>query len=79
MVSAEFQGGDKTDPNNWVYSLVYPGEDDIYTAIDVKDSSGTIDTVYHVQSAFVSKFWSRNTDFDKDGKEDILLTLSSFE
>lgn len=73
LVSAEYEGGDKTDMNNWKVSLLYKGEDDIYTDITTKDSAGTVDTTYTVQPAFASKIWARYTDFDKDGHEDILM------
>ena len=73
VVSAEFQGGNKLDANNWVYSLVYAGQDDIYTNMTIKDSLGNADTSYVVQPAFASKIYSRDTDFDKDGFQDILL------
>ncbi len=73
VVTAEFMGGDKTDPANWEASVLYPGDSTIYTAMTIKDSSGVTDTTYSIQHAFVSKMWARNTDFDKDGFEDIIL------
>ena len=73
VTSAEFQGGDKTDPNNWTYSIIYSSQNDIYSSITYKDSAGVLDTIYNVDAGFVSKIYAKNTDFDKDGKQDLLL------
>lgn len=73
VISTEFQGGVKTDPNNWVHSIVYENETDIYSTINYRDSSGVLDTVYTTNSEFVSKIFAKNTDFDKDGKQDLLM------
>lgn len=73
VTSLEYQGGDIADTNNWKYEMIYPGENDIYTKITYSDSAGVLDTAYSVQTAFASKIWGRDTDFDSDGKEDILL------
>lgn len=74
IVSAEFQGGDKRNPANWVYSKIYTGEPTILTAFTLKDSLGVIDTLSKtIDKSFVSKFYARYTDFDKDGYEDIIL------
>jgi len=71
--SAEFQGGDKTDPANWKFSVIYEGTPDIYDQVVYKDSAGVQDTVYSINKAFVSKLYAKNTDFDKDGKQDIIM------
>ncbi len=73
VTSAEFQGGDKTDSTNWKFSIVYANTPDIYSSITYKDSAGVQDTVYKVNTAFVSKLFAKNTDFDKDGKQDIIM------
>ncbi len=73
VVTAEFQGGDKKDQNNWVVSLLYAGEPTIFSSMTIKDSAGVVDTAFTVNGAFASKIWGRSTDFDKDGKEDIVL------
>ena len=73
VISAEFEGGDKTDPANWKLSVVYPGDSTIYSDITYKDSAGVQDTAYTVNKAFVSKLFAKNTDFDKDGKQDIIM------
>lgn len=73
VLSAEFQGSNKTDPANWVMSILYAGENDIYTAMTIRDSAGTIDTLFTRNTAFASKIYSRYTDFDKDNKHDIIL------
>ena len=79
VVSAEFQGGDKTNPTNWNYSVIYKGDSTILSAITIKDSAGVIDTVKTKNTAFVSKMFAHNTDFDKDGKEDLILPYQALE
>lgn len=69
----EFQGGDKKDPANWTAELIYAGEKDIYTSVIASDSAGVKDTVRNVSTAFASKIWANHTDYDKDGKQDIIL------
>lgn len=54
-------------------SILYAGENDIYTAMTIRDSAGTIDTLFTRNTAFASKIYSRYTDFDKDNKHDIIL------
>ena len=73
VIAIEFQGGNKKDPANWVSRLVYAGEPTIYTAIRYRDSVGVRDTTYTVDPSFVSKLYARNTDFDNDGRQDIIL------
>ena len=73
VASLEFQGGDKRNPANWIASIVYAGETDIYTTVSYIDSLGVLDTVGSVQEAFASKIYARSTDFDADGLEDIVL------
>ncbi len=73
LLTAEFQGGDKTNPANWEFSKLYPGDPTIYTQRLIRDSLGIIDTVYTIDNSFASKIFARYTDFDKDGFEDILL------
>jgi hypothetical protein len=68
----EFQGGDKRNPANWITTVLYKGDSTIYTAFNIKDSLGIVDTVKTVDPSFVSKFWARKTDLDGDGKEDII-------
>ena len=79
VITAEFQGGDKTNPANWNYSVLYAGDSTILSAITIKDSAGVIDTAKTINSAFVSKMYAHNTDFDKDGKEDIILPYQALE
>lgn len=73
VVALEFQGGDKRNTANWVPRLVYAGDSTIYSAITYRDSLGVRDTIRSVNTAFASKIWGRNTDFDGDGLEDIIL------
>jgi hypothetical protein len=72
LIALEFQGGNKKDPANWVSRLVYAGEPTIYTAIRYRDSVGVRDTTYTVDPSFVSKMYAKNTDFDNDGRQDII-------
>jgi hypothetical protein len=73
VVALEFQGGDKRNLANWVSRVVYRGDTTIYTAITYKDSLTSHDTTRTIDPSFVSKFYGRNTDFDRDGREDIIL------
>ena len=73
IVALEFQGGDKRNPANWVSRVVYRGDFTIVTAVTYRDSLGTRDTIKVIDPSFVSKFYGRNTDFDRDGREDIIL------
>lgn len=73
VVSLEFQGGDKRNPANWIASVVYPGDPSILTQIVYRDSSGVRDTLKTIDASFVSKMYSANTDFDGDGKKDIIM------
>ncbi|MCK9210628.1 MAG: FG-GAP-like repeat-containing protein [Ignavibacteriaceae bacterium] len=79
IITAEFQGGDKTDPANWNYSVLYTGDSTILSAITIKDSAGVIDTAKTKNTAFVSKMYARNTDFNKNGKEDMILPYQALE
>ncbi len=73
VVALEYQGGDKRNTANWIARLVYAGDSTIYSAITYRDSLGVRDTIRSVNTAFASKIWGRNTDFDGDGLEDIIL------
>ena len=73
VVTLEFQGGDKRNLANWTASVVYPGDSTIVTAITYRDSLGRRDTLRSVDGSFVSKMYARNTDFDNDGREDLIL------
>ncbi len=79
IITAEFQGGDKTNPANWNYSVLYTGDSTILSAITIKDSAGVIDTAKTKNTAFVSKMYARNTDFNKNGKEDMILPYQALE
>ncbi|MAT59160.1 MAG: hypothetical protein CMF23_14405 [Ignavibacteriae bacterium] len=71
--TAEFQGGDITDPANWTVANLFEREEGTYRRIVYKDSVGVLDTAYTYSSEFVSKLYAKNTDFDKDGKQDIIM------
>ncbi len=73
VATAEFQGGDKTDPANWTTDVLYEGEDDIYTSVTYSDSLGTVDTSYAIDNSFVAKLGAGYFDLDNDGFEDIIL------
>ncbi|MDP1678185.1 MAG: FG-GAP-like repeat-containing protein [Bacteroidota bacterium] len=72
IVTAEFQGGDKTIPANWTTSILWKG-DTTYHSLTLRDSLGKIDTVgYENEFLFPSKIFAQKTDFDKNGLEDII-------
>jgi hypothetical protein len=79
VISAEFQGGDKTDPANWLVEVLYPGDTTVYDALTITYDSTAVadelagDSVYTVNGAFVSNMAANFTDFDKDGFEDLIL------
>lgn len=73
VVAIEYQGGNKRDPANWTSRIVYRGDTTIYTAIRYRDSLGIRDTTYTIDPSFASKIYGRFTDFDNDGREDIIL------
>jgi len=77
IISAEFQGGNKTDMANWVIKPLYAGdistEENLYV---IKDSLGNIDTTKIAEIANISiatKISAQFNDFDKDGLEDIVV------
>ena len=78
VVQLEFQiGGDKKSPASWTPSVLYAGDNTIYTAMTITDSAsasgGRLDTAKTVDASFVAKMYARKSDFDKDGKEDIIM------
>ncbi|MGB2870081.1 MAG: FG-GAP-like repeat-containing protein [Bacteroidota bacterium] len=89
LVSLEFQGGDKRNTANWTSRVVYAGDSTIFAdqlppdpfipAIRIRDSLGVIDTTRRIDPSFASKIFGRNTDFDKDGLEDIILPYQALQ
>ncbi len=79
IVSMEYQGGDKRDPANWTLSMVYRGDPEVLTAITIKDSLGTMDTTTTPWAAQVAHMFGKDTDFDKDGKQDLLLPMQGWD
>ena len=77
VMSAEFEGGDKTDMANWKLSVLYPGDSTIISSMSVRDSAGVSDTVKHVQTAFVSKMFDHYTHLFSKDKEDMILPYQS--
>jgi len=77
ILSAEFLGGDKTNPANWHLYVLYQGDNSAEAkTIFIKDSLGIVDTSYGYSkdsAAIASKIFARNTDFDKDGYQDIII------
>lgn len=73
VISAEFEGGNKKDMSNWKITDLYPGDSTIYSEIDVKDSSGVIDSTKIVQPAFVSKMYDNYTHLFSKTYEDMIL------
>jgi hypothetical protein len=81
IVSSEFQGGDKTDPANWVNEIIYTGDDldskilrRITTTTD-SDGIVTIDSALQedVEGTIAMKISANYSDFDNDGFEDIIM------
>ncbi len=91
VISLEFQGGDKRDPNNWTSRLLYAGDSTIISdvlditgafvspALIYKDSLGVLDTLKRVEPAFASKIFGHFTDIDNDGLEDIILPYQALQ
>jgi hypothetical protein len=72
IVTAEFQGGNKNNPLNWVTSVLWKG-DSTYHSLSIKDSLGKVDTIsYTIEFLFPSKIFAEITDLDKNGREDII-------
>jgi hypothetical protein len=78
IVSMEYQGGDKRDQANWKLSTVYRGESRVIESMTIRDSSGRRDTTKVPWAAQVAHMWGRNTDFDKDGKQDLLMPMQGW-
>jgi hypothetical protein len=92
VITLEFQGGDKRNPANWVASVLYAGDPTIFAdqlgsggvflgpAFIYRDSLGVGDTLRRrVDDSFPSKIHGRLTDFDNDGREDIILPYQALQ
>lgn len=86
IMSAEFQGGDKTDTTNWTYETIYDGLDldqDIYSAMEITDSAGTADTTFSLQAetegTIAFKISAFKTFFDNDKYEDIIMPSQAWK
>jgi len=80
IISSEFQGGDKTDPLNWMHEVLFTGrelDEQIFASVAYIDSAGILDTIKVLQSedesTIAMKAFSAYSDFDKDGYEDIIM------
>ncbi len=73
VLTAEFEGGDKTDTSNWKLSRLYAGDSTIISSMTIKDSAGVVDTSKTVNTAFVAKMYDHNTDLFKNGKETLIM------
>ena len=73
VISAEFEGGNKKDMNNWKITDLYPGDSTIYSALVIKDSASVVDTIKTVQNAFVSKMYDNFTHLFSKNHEDMIL------
>jgi hypothetical protein len=72
IVTAEFQGGVKSNPANWKTSVLWKGDTTNY-ALSIRDSLGKVDTVSRtIELYFPSKMYAQKSDFDKNGLEDII-------
>jgi hypothetical protein len=79
IASMEYQGGDKRDPANWILSIVYKGDPEVLYTMTIKDSLGTIDTTTTPWTAQVAHMFGEDTDFDKDGKQDLLMPMQGWD
>lgn len=86
ITTAEFQGGDKTDPANWIYELIYTGEEldsKIFVSATYIDSAGVLDTLKVLQSeeegTIAMKISAMRSDFDGDGYEDIIMPSQAWK
>ncbi len=86
IMSAEFQGGDKTDQANWTTEVLYTGLDldsTIYSKMTITDSAGVVDTVFSLQAdtegTIAMKIFSNHTDFDKDSYQDIIMPSQTWK
>ncbi len=79
IYSMEFQGGDKTDLNNWKYKTVWQDDTTRYRKMIISDSLGVIDTAFYAVGGFISKPFAENTDFDSDGAQDIIVPMQAIE
>ena len=84
--SAEYQGGDKTDPANWETEVIYTGlglDTLVYSSMTIKDSAGTSDTSFVYQAddegTIAMKISSMHTDFDRDGYQDIIMPTQTWK
>lgn len=86
IMSAEFQGGDKTDQNNWVTETIYTGDDldsKIYSAMTITDSASVVDTSFTLQAnsegTIAMKSFSMNSDFDGDKHQDMFMPSQTWK
>ncbi len=86
VMSAEFQGGDKTDTLAWTYETIYDGTDldnSVYSAMAIKDSAGIADTSFTLQAesegTIAFQLSAFKTFFDDDKYEDILMPSQTWK
>ncbi len=88
IVSAEFLGNNPRDPAAYKTSVIYIGENDIFTGAEtnridivVKDSLGVMTTTQSISNRFVTKvqahYKDQPIDFDNDGDREIIASFQS--
>ncbi|MFH1851718.1 MAG: FG-GAP-like repeat-containing protein [Candidatus Neomarinimicrobiota bacterium] len=81
ITSTEFVGTDPRNPDDYVTSVIYSGEEDVIRDIVVTDSAGVMSTTYLHTSAFASKVQSNwngmPLDFDGDDNYEIFASFQS--
>jgi len=81
IATSEFQGGDKTDPANWIHEILYDGLDldsKILVKKTIKDSASTVWTADSTlqstdEGTIAFKISAFSTFFDDDNFEDIIM------
>ncbi len=86
IVSSEFQGGEKTDPGNWIHEVLYTGDEldsKIFSSITTTDSAGVIvvDSTLQedTEGTIAFKISANYSDFDGDNFEDIIMPTQAWK
>lgn len=79
VISTEFVGTDPRSSDSYSSSVIYSGENDVFTNITVVDSGGVMTTTMSHTSAFASKvqshFKGNPIDFDGDGRYELVVSF----
>ena len=86
VLTAEYQGGDLSDPASWEISNLYDGlelDSLIYSSIVITDSADIVDSVITLQAnsegTIAMKLFSEYTDFDGDKFEEVLIPTQAWK